>query len=526
LIAALPVDEVERLRVLRSLELLDTPPEPAFDALVQAASAIADAESAAVSLIDAGRQWFKARLGLDGTETSRDDAFCAHAILESGVLCIDDTRNSLLFADNPFVTGDPGIRAYAGAPISINGQNVGTVCAFSSRPRPWSPAVKEALASLAAGAAQMLETRRQLAFKDRLLLSMSDGVLATNGDGRVTFWSPTAEAILGWTAEEIIGRSISCVVPLSHWARHEKGFARVRQTGHDGFGGRPEPVRALHRNGYEIPVELTLATWRGGDDVTVAAIVRDCSERAALAEARSANVAKDRFLATMSHELRTPLNGLVALSAVLARTELSPAQAEIVGVMQSAGESLERLLTDALDTANLSSGSLELRTEDFDLSPLLDRVVAKHRPAADAKGVGLACSGPDAAEYVQADAGRLEQILDRLIGNAVKFTERGAVRLLVRRPTPGQWRFEITDTGAGFSPDFMARLFAPFATGDDSTTRAHGGSGLGLALSRRLAREMGGDLEAENRLEGGARLTLTLPMPACAPLEGSITRAA
>jgi signal transduction histidine kinase len=424
LIAALPVDEVERLRVLRSLELLDTPPEPAFDALVQAASAIADAESAAVSLIDAGRQWFKARLGLDGTETSRDDAFCAHAILESGVLCIDDTRTSLLFADNPFVTGDPGIRAYAGAPISINGQNVGTVCAFSSRPRPWSPAVKEALASLAAGAAQMLETRRQLAFKDRLLLSMSDGVLATTATGVSP--SGAQRPRRSWAGRPRRSSSLDQLCrPAQPWARHEKGFARVRQTGHDGFGGRPEPVRALHRNGYEIPVELTLATWRGGDDVTVAAIVRDCSERAALAEARSANVAKDRFLATMSHELRTPLNGLVALSAVLARTELSPAQAEIVGVMQSAGESLERLLTDALDTANLSSGSLELRTEDFDLSPLLDRVVAKHRPAADAKGVGLACSGPDAAEYVQADAGRLEQILDRLIGNAVKFTERG-----------------------------------------------------------------------------------------------------
>jgi PAS domain S-box-containing protein len=515
MIAPTPHDEEGRLRSLRSTELLDTPPEAAFDVLTTAARKIAGTEIALVSLVDAERQWFKSRSGLEVSETPREVAFCAHAILGDEPFCVDDASQDPRFLDNPLVTGGPMIRAYAGAPIAVNGHNLGTVCAISASPRTWTPEVRNALTGLAAAAAEQMEMRRRLAFKDRLLRTISDGVVATDGEGRITCWTPAAERILGWPAADVMGRSILIIVPEAHRASQEEGFARMRRTGLDGFGGKPVPVNALHRDGHETPIELTLATWRNGADVTVAAIIRDCTERAALNEARSANAAKDRFLAAMSHEIRTPLNGLLGLAQVLSRTAVSSEQAEILRVMMRSGEALETVLSDVLECASLTTGDLKLKLGPTDVTGLLERVVLRHRPTADAKRLALSCSGPHGPKFVQADAARLEQMLSKLVGNAVKFTDRGVVRLIVRRPEADAWVFEITDTGPGFAPEIMAHLFEPFRPGDDTATRAQDGAGLGLALSQRLAREMGGDLRAENRPEGGARLILSLPMAAC-----------
>ncbi|MBT9470923.1 MAG: ATP-binding protein [Pseudomonadota bacterium] len=234
-------------------------------------------------------------------------------------------------------------------------------------------------------------------------------------------------------------------------------------------------------------------------------------------EAEAANKAKSEFLANMSHEIRTPLNGVMGIAGALARTSLTPPQAEMVQLIETSAQTLEALLTDILDLARIEAGRLEIRPEPFDLATSVNACAALFEASAQAKDLKLTVEiEPYARGSFEGDGPRIRQILTNLLGNAVKFTDQGEVKLLVaaqRDETTTHLTFTVADTGIGFDDETRQRLFGRFQQADGSITRQYGGTGLGLAISRSLAEAMGGDLSAHAVPRRGATFVLSLELP-------------
>ena len=257
-----------------------------------------------------------------------------------------------------------------------------------------------------------------------------------------------------------------------------------------------------------------------------AEIARDGAEQART-EAEAANQAKSTFLATMSHEIRTPMNGVLGMIEVLERQGLNDAQRRSVSTIRDSGQALLHIIDDVLDFSKIEAGRLELEATAFSLSGLIEGALDTFRPQAVAKALALEVkieAGSDDA--LLGDPTRVRQILFNLLSNALKFTERGGVRVCAGTAPLGAGRTRVTlavsDTGIGLDAEECARLFKPFAQADTSTTRRFGGTGLGLSIVRRLARAMGGDVAVESAPGTGSTFTVTLTLhaaPANSPLK-------
>ncbi|MFO1274219.1 MAG: PAS domain-containing protein [Rubrivivax sp.] len=245
--------------------------------------------------------------------------------------------------------------------------------------------------------------------------------------------------------------------------------------------------------------------------------------------AEAANRAKSAFLANMSHEIRTPMNAILGLTHLLEREAHEPAQRERLAMVTGSAQHLMQILNDILDLSKIEAGRLELEDLEFSLDELAARTVEMVLPAAQAKGLELVLDSGDVPARLRGDPTRLAQALLNLLSNAVKFTDRGWVRVLARRAgAAGERelvRFEVQDTGPGIEPGRLARLFNAFEQGDSSTSRRHGGTGLGLALTRHLALLMGGDAGVESRPGAGSRFWFTVRL-ALAPAPVPETRLA
>ena len=238
-------------------------------------------------------------------------------------------------------------------------------------------------------------------------------------------------------------------------------------------------------------------------------------ERASQA-AQAATKAKSAFLATMSHEIRTPMNGVVGMTELLADTPLTAQQREYTSMIRSSGEALVTIINDILDFSKIEAGRLDVETTDFNLYGATEQAVDLLAERAHAQGVELTVRFDQAVPLaVAGDPGRLRQVLTNLIGNAVKFTEHGAVSVQVGVEQEDDdtvlVRVAVSDTGIGISGEALARLFQPFSQADSSTTRRFGGTGLGLAISKRLVELMGGTIDAESVEGEGSTFQFTLP---------------
>jgi signal transduction histidine kinase/ActR/RegA family two-component response regulator len=238
--------------------------------------------------------------------------------------------------------------------------------------------------------------------------------------------------------------------------------------------------------------------------------------RTAQHRADAATRAKSEFLANLSHEIRTPLNGVIGLVDALSRTRLDPEQKDMLGMVRSSGQALTSLLSDALDLARAESGALRLSEEPFEIREAVGSATYLFEAVAREKGLSFAVSFDLDAEAAVGDPLRIRQIVSNLTSNAVKFTDRGGVRIAVRlkgpAPGPGRLEIEVRDTGRGFSEEVRQRLFNRFEQGDGSVTRRFGGAGLGLSISRRLAELMGGTIECSSTPGRGAAFVLSVPL--------------
>lgn len=254
---------------------------------------------------------------------------------------------------------------------------------------------------------------------------------------------------------------------------------------------------------------LGLASWNGVVlrrlHLALADTVR-AQERA-----EQASRAKSEFLSNMSHEIRTPMNGVLGAAQLLERTDLSEKQQRYLSIMVRSGEHLTALVDDILDFSKIEAGKLLLDPKAADLRTLVSEVLELSKPRAHAKGLSLEAQvDPSLEGRFLLDAFRLRQVLINLIGNALKFTHEGGVRVALR--ADGNWlHFTVVDTGIGLSREQQAGLFQPFTQADASTTRSYGGTGLGLAICARLVSAMGGDVGVDSEPGRGSTFWFTIP---------------
>jgi PAS domain S-box-containing protein len=364
---------------------------------------------------------------------------------------------------------------------------------------------------------QEAERRRAETQMDRFFRLSPDFICMVGADGSFKRLNETWSRVLGWSEAELLARPF---IELVHPDDVELTTRAVSSLlgGHDpeGFVNRCRAKDGSYRS-------LRWATVADGDVALATArdVTLELEHHRQLVHARdaaeAAGRAKSEFVATMSHEIRTPMNGVIGLTDVLLDTPLNPEQRELLGSVRDSGRALLTILNDVLDWSRIEAGRLEFELGPVPPQALLRDVVTVLRAQAEHKRLSLDCDSVPSV-LLHADAGRVRQVLFNLVGNAIKFTEVGGVR--VRFSTVpasaefpnGAGRFTIEDTGIGIPPERIDQLFKRFTQVDASTTRRFGGSGLGLAISLQLTRLMGGTLEASSVLGKGSTFTCTLPL--------------
>ena len=362
--------------------------------------------------------------------------------------------------------------------------------------------------------------RDQQFYTRSLIESNIDALITTDPSGIITDVNKQTEALTGSTRDELIGAPFKdCFTDPD---RAEAGIKRV--LGEKSVTDYELTVRT--RDGRQIVVSYNATTFydRGRTLQGVFASARDVTERKrveaelqqAKAAAESASRTKSDFLASMSHEIRTPMNAIMGIADLLAKTDLTPEQDRYVQIFRRSGDNLLNLINDILDLSKVEASQLDLERTGFSLSDHLEKVIEMVGPKAYEKGLALVCEiAPDVSNDLVGDPTRLRQVLLNLLGNAIKFTESGQVRLKVEmdpdRSVPTALRFSVSDTGIGIASDKLSRVFERFTQADSSTTRRFGGSGLGLTISKRLVELMGGRIWVSSAVAKGSTFAFAVP---------------
>ena len=360
-----------------------------------------------------------------------------------------------------------------------------------------------------------------------------DAIVTADETGKIIEFNAAAEDVFGWKRAEIVGQTMEqTFIPERMRDAHHNGMKRYLETDKPRVVGKGRvELTALRKTGEEFPVELNITSIKDRNGTKFIAYIRDISERKineqklidARDRAERTDKAKSQFLAVMSHEMRTPLNGIMGVLDLLRTTKLSPKQDHYTKIASASSEILLEHVNEALDITRIETGTLQLTPQHFDLVALVRSVVDVLEPLAAEKRLSLALDLEDGVQMgFWGDSSRIRQILINLIGNAIKFTESGTVTLkitCIHGPATSSLKFAVTDTGAGIPAEDHERVFEDFIALAHGGGRHSRGDGLGLSISRKIARQLGGDIVLESEIGKGSTFTLNLSLERSAHLD-------
>ncbi|MEM1116769.1 MAG: ATP-binding protein [Bacteroidota bacterium] len=551
--AAARVHDPARLAALRRTGLLDAEASETFDRLTRLAKQVIGAPIALVSLVDEQRQFFLSQQGLGGSvadarETPLSHSFCQHVVATDDALVVDDARAHPVVCDNLAIP-DLGVEAYLGVPIHApDGEVLGSLCSIDNTPRAWTQEEVAAIEALVASVEAEIALRQEVAERERterelrgVLGGLSDTVFRTDASGRLIFLNEAWERRTGRAVSEAIGRPLGEVLTapgetLDALLTASEPPASVRVT-------------AAHADGSAVHFDLRCRPMPADEgglagtlvDVTDAVHLSD--ERAAREAAEAARAEAERmarlqraFLANMSHELRTPLTAILGCAEIL-NEEVSGGATDLVEPILTGGQRLMDTLNGILDLAQLDAGRVALKPRTLDVGAYLRDTARLLAPLADERGLDLHVESDAGCAAVRVAPSVLDRVVLNLVGNAIKFTERGqvAVRAALHlapddalpedalpedaasedaAPDDAQLQIDVVDSGIGIPADALPHIFDAFQQASDGDSRTHEGTGLGLSITRRYVELAGGRLAIASEVGRGTHIRVTLPVAA------------
>jgi len=529
-----PGNEVERLKALDRYNILDTPEEVAFDDLTALASYICGTPIALVSLVDANRQWFKSKVGLEATETPRDLAFCGHAILSPAEpLIVPNALEDERFATNPLVLSDPNIRFYAGVPlVTPDNYPLGTLCVIDRIPRRLTSEQIEALRALGRQVITQMELRINLAKLERtvirhkhaksalvssvatnraLLNAIPDSIFRLNRDGTFVNYKAPKEGNL-FQQTEFIGKKVDEVMPEEVAQPMLHSIGQAIQSGE------------LQVFEYQLPFQGNTTYWEARFAVTekneVMAIVRDITKRkqaeaelhGALEKEKQLNELKSRFISMASHEFRTPLTTILGSAELLKHySHKWTEEKKIVHFerIYSNVQHIAQLLDDILLIGQVEAGKLEFNPEPLDVVQFCSSLVEELQLSASSEHpIIFTCqfSGLEGC----LDEKLLRHILSNLLINAIKYSPTSST-VNFELICQNDWAiFKIQDSGIGIPLEDQERLFESFHRAKNVGNIP--GTGLGLAIVKRAVDLHGGKITVKSEVGVGTTFTVIIPL--------------
>lgn len=498
--APIPVNEPSRMRRVQELKLLDTPPEERFNRITRLAQAYFHTPFVLLTLVDENRIWFKANLGFGATQSPRDTSFCGHAIVhDEDIFTVEDAREDSRFVDNPYVVGDANVRFYAGAPLEVDGERVGTLCLVDQKKRTLSQEELSVLRDLAAIAENELNMLDLKVAMDRLqqakrFFDVSQDLLCTiNYDGIFTYMTPNWSQVMGYSLHDMLGHRFLDFVYEGDLEKTEKEFAEVSHIGRTAFNfenryrAKDGSVRSFLWNATAFPDEKVL--FCGARDIT---------------EKNRIEHMKDEFVAHVSHELRTPItsiNGSLKLMEAGVMGELPPEAKPLAHIAISNCDRLVRLINDILDLDKIESGKMEFNRTNSNLSAVVKDAVSSNEGYGSQFGVKINyLPGLETLE-AQIDTDRITQVVTNLISNAVKFSAKGSnVDVFVTR-NGHDARVSVRDHGMGIPEEFRSRIFGKFEQSAAGKTKK-ASTGLGLNICKAIVENHGGTIGFDSTSSG------------------------
>lgn len=496
-------DEARRQAVIQAYRLDQGGSDPAVDRITALAADLFQVPIALVTVLRSERQLFCGATGLEGG-TDRQSALCNLTVAQGELLVVEDAAADPRFRDNALVTGGPGIRFYAGAPIFLaQGVAIGSLCLIDREPRTLGRLGRKRLEHLARAVTDILELRlgtllaaereREIARQSALLQTTIDavgqGIAYFDADLRLTVWNdkffeyhdlPRSLAKAGTDADVLLTQSVRVGVFNNDRsdAMLAQVLAGVRQT------DRSHMI--LETASGRVIDTLRLKLSEGGSVV----MARDVTTE------RASQRAKDQFVSTVSHELRTPITSIRGALALLDRAAgggLNPRGRQMLDMAQANSARLSTLIDDILDVERLENSTISFVMVALDLRKVVRGAVSQTSPALEIKEVRLdVIDGPESL-FIHGDPGRLTQVLANLLSNAGKFAPTGSALTVEVKRERGHARVSVADRGPGVPPDFVPRLFQRFTQADQSGA-ASSGTGLGLAISKAIVERHGGQM--------------------------------
>jgi signal transduction histidine kinase len=529
-----------RLEALRRYQIMDTPPEEAFDHITDLAAHTLDVPIAVVNFIDAERQWFKSCVGTDVQETPLDQALCNTTIRTPGLMVVEDARHDARFKGNPFVAGPPHLRFYMGMPLtSPDGYRVGTLCVMDTKPRSPTEQDRQMLKKLAQVVMNELEMRatesqrayRELYDREQRLRNLANSIpgvvfrmdthVEPNGAPRydVQFISEYAKELLGYPLDARGTREAFAWFAARVLPDHREAF----------LASLEEAVRTGTPWRHDVPFQTDTGAVRwirgvavpeqGPNGRTLNGVLLDSTAekeaevalRESKENAEEMSRLKSAFLTNMSHEIRTPLTAIMGFADVLNDLDLKGPANTFSTLMRRSSQRLLDTLNAVLELSQLEAATVKVQPTRLSAAAVLYDVAVSFRAQAEDQGVTLTVKRPPSEVEAVIDREALTRILTHVIDNAVKFTPAGGTVTVGIRATEADLTLTVADTGVGMRPDMVPQIFTAFQQASTGDARSHEGSGLGLTITKHLVELMQGSIQMDTAPDTGTTVRVCLP---------------